>query len=337
MKVLARYAALNSYVEVSQSVGVDPAGLMRGVGLDPASLGSPDRWVPAAAIARLLEQSAAASGHQDFGLKLAERRRLANLGPLSLVIREEPDLRSALRMLIRHANMYNEALRMRRSVTNGLTTVRIRFEFGEPVGARQATELAVGVLYRLLRDLLGPLWQPVTVCFTHPAPVDASTHRKFFGPMLKFEQEFDGIVFYASDLDTPNKLSDPQLRTYARQFLDSLGLAEETTPLDRVRELVELLLPSGRCSVEHVARSLGVDRRTVHRHLADANETFSSVLNSIRAELADQMVSSRRYSLTEIATLLSFSSSSNFSRWFRGQFGCTPSHWRAEKQHALPR
>ncbi|MBP2328733.1 AraC-like DNA-binding protein [Kibdelosporangium banguiense] len=329
MKTLARYAALNSYVEVSQSVGIDPARLMRGVGLDPADLGLPDRWIPAVAIARLLEQSAATSGHQDFGLRLAERRRLANLGPLSLVIREESDLRSALGMLIRHENMYNEALRMRMSVMNGLATVRIGFEFGESAQTRQATELAVGVLHRLLRDFLGTLWQPVTVCFTHPPPADASTHRKFFGPAVKFEHEFNGIVFYASDLDTPNKMADPQLRTYAQQFLDSLEPSKETTTLNRVRELVELLLPSGRCSVEQIARSLGVDRRTVHRHLADANETFSSVLNSIRTELAEHMVSNRRYSLTEIATLLSFSSSSNFSRWFRGRFGCSPSQWRA--------
>ncbi|MFC0436986.1 AraC family transcriptional regulator [Kutzneria buriramensis] len=336
MKALARYAALNSYVEVSRSVGIDPARLMRGVGLDPSSLGLPDRWIPAVAIARLLEQSAATSGCEDFGLKLAERRRLANLGPLSLVIREEPDLRGALRTLIRHENMYNEALRIHMAVTNGLATVRIGFEFGEPTGTRQATELAMGTLHRLLRDFLGTQWQPLTVCFTHTAPADPSAHRRFFGPALKFEQKFNGVVFYENDLETPNKTSDPQLRAYAQQFLDSVGFPEETTTLDRVRELVELLLPTGRCSVEQIARSLGVDRRTVHRHLADENETFSSVLNSVRTELAEQMVSSGRHSLTEVATLLSFSSSSNFSRWFRGRFGCSPSRWCAEKSARSP-
>jgi AraC-like DNA-binding protein len=336
MKTLARYAALTSYVEVGQSVGIDPAGLIRGVGLDPASLGLPDRWIPAAAVAKLLEQSAAASEREDFGLLLAQRRRLANLGPLSLAVREEPDLRSALSMLIRHENMYNEALRIRQSVLNGLATLRIVFEFGEPVATRQATELAVGTLHQLLRNFLGARWQPVAVCFTHPAPADQCTHRKFFGPTLKFEHEFNGITFYESDLDAPNEMSDPQLRAYARQFLDSLGSLGETTILARVRELIELLLPSGRCSVEQVARSLGVDRRTVHRHLAEAHETFSSVLNSVRTDLAEQMVGSRRYSLTEVATLLSFSSSSNFSRWFRRQFGCSPSRWRAEKSARAP-
>lgn len=329
MKTLARYAALNSYVEVGQALGIaDPAKLMRGVGLDPAGLGLQDRWIPATAIARLLEQSAAVCGQQDFGLRLAQRRRLANLGPLSLVIREEPDVRSALTLLVRHENMYNQALRTRLSVQNGLAAVRLGFDFGEPTPSRQAMELAVGVLHQLLRGFLGPAWKPVSVCFTHAAPDNETTHRKFFGQAVRFEHEFNGIVFYAGELDSPNQMADPQLRAYAHRFLGSLGPAREDTTLGRVRELVELLLPTGRCSVEQVARSLGVDRRTVHRHLAQTGETFSSVLNSARVDLATHLVGSKRYSLTEVAELLSFSSPSNFSRWFRGEFGTTPSRWR---------
>ena len=94
MKPLARYAALNGYADLSRSLGTDPSELLRRCGLDPAGLALPDRWVPAVAVATLLERSAQASGQDDFGLRLAERRRFSNLGPLSLVIREEPDVRS---------------------------------------------------------------------------------------------------------------------------------------------------------------------------------------------------------------------------------------------------
>ncbi|MER5391318.1 AraC family transcriptional regulator [Saccharopolyspora sp. NPDC002686] len=332
MKPLARYAALNSYIEVSQAVGLEPARLLRGAGLDPASLALQDRWVPAGAVARLLELSAVESGQQDFGLLLAERRRFANLGPLSLVIREEPDVRSALTVLIRHEHMYNEALRMRMSVLNGLATIRVGFEFGEQTETRQATELALGTLHRLLLGFLGSLWQPLAVCFTHHAPADPGTHRRLFGSAVKFEQEFNGVTFYADDLDAPNKMSDPLMRNYAYQILDTLEPPRESTVLNRVRELIELLLPTGRCSVEQVARSLGVDRRTIHRQLSDEGETFSSILNATRTELAENLVATHRYTLTEIADLLSFSSPGNFSRWFRGQFGCSPSQWRNREQ-----
>ena len=79
-KPLARYAALSGYGVLGDSLGLDWAPLVRSAGLDPASLAVQDRWIPAAAVAQLLEISAAASGREDFGLRLVEFRRLANLG-----------------------------------------------------------------------------------------------------------------------------------------------------------------------------------------------------------------------------------------------------------------
>ncbi|MEU9930311.1 AraC family transcriptional regulator [Streptomyces anulatus] len=127
-------------------------------------------------------------------------------------------------------------------------------------------------------------------------------------------------------------LSLRQERLQQRRRWDGDEPSKDAAVLDRVRELVELLLPTGRCSIEQVARSFGVDRRTIHRHPATAARPFSSVVNSTRVDLAERMVDGRRYSLTEIAELLSFSAPSNFSRWFRTQFGCTPSQWRTRRQ-----
>ncbi|OYD67672.1 AraC family transcriptional regulator [Rhodococcus sp. OK302] len=329
MKPLARYASLNRYVDLCHSVDIDAVTLMRSVDLTPASLAIPDQWVPAASIATLLERSAAASGHEDFGLLLAELRRLSNLGPLSLVIREEPDVRSALDVLMRYEHTYNEALRIRLTEVNGLATLRIELEVGEPVDSRQTVELAVGATLQILRSFLGSRWQPVSVGFTHSAPKDTSTHRRILGNAVDFDHEFTGIVFYASDLDAANQLSDELLRPYARQFLDSLPVATSSDTLSRTKELIEVLLPTGRCSAEHVARSLGFDRRTLHRHLAESELTFTGVLNSVRSALAERFVSNPRYSLTEVAVHLGFSTQGSFSRWFRNEFDVSPSAWRS--------
>lgn len=333
-KPLARYAALTGFVELARELSLDPVALMRSVDLDPGSLDLQDRWVPAASVVRLLEASAAASGRQDFALRLAEHRRLSTLGPLSVGIREEPDARSALRLLIRYQHMYNEALDIRLSERGGLATIRIAVDLGEPTPVRQSVELAVAVIHQLLQHLLGDRWHPVTVSFDHPRPADDGTHRRMFGAPLVFDDDHSGLVVYSGDLDEPNRMSDPLLRSYAQQFLDTLTEPEEPTITDRVRELVELLLPTGRCSIEQVARSLGVDRRTVHRHLAKSGLTFTAVLDSTRAELANRLVTSERYSLTEISEMLAFANPSSFSRWFHQKFGTSPREWRRESGRA---
>ncbi|TSD99955.1 AraC family transcriptional regulator [Skermania sp. ID1734] len=329
MKPLARYASLANYVDVASKLGLDPTQLIRDCGLDPASIDLQDRWVPAAAIAEVLERSAAATERDDFGLALVERRRLSNLGPLSLVIREEPDVRSALRILMRYHRMYNEAVHARMIDRDGICSLMLSIDVGQPAQLRQSVDLAVGVLYRLLKDFLGPDWRPIAVSFSHAAPNHSDTYRRLFGAVARFDRGFDGISFPTSDLDAPNAMSDPLLRSYAQQFLESMAAPDSTTQ-HRVRELIELLLPTGRCSVDQVALSLGVDRRTVHRKLAAEGLTFSSLLDSTRAELAAHLVANRAHSLIEVSDMLAFSSPSNFSRWFKKQFGTSPKEWRLQ-------
>lgn len=331
MKPLARYAALNGYADLSRSLGLDPSDLLRRCGLDPAGLGMPDRWVPAVAVATLLELSARESNHADFGLRLAELRRFSNLGPVSLVVREEPDVRSTLRILSRYEHMYNESLRTRLTESGGTATIRVDLDLGEPAESRQAIELAVAVLHRLLSGFLGSGWRPLAVCFAHHPPADIATHRRMFGTAVTFDHEFHGLVFSAADLSTPNRMADPGLHQYAHQLLESLEPSRVGTVPDRVRELIEVLLPTGRCSIEQVARSLGVDRRTVHRRLAAYDLTFSLLLDETRSALAERMLAGGRYTLTEISELLSFSAPSNFTRWFRGRYGCSPSNWRSDQ------
>lgn len=328
MRFLVRNAVLTGYVELVRALGGDLSALLASVGLDASDLAVPNSWIPVSAAVDLMEHSAAATGHDDFGLRLAESRRLSVLGPVSLVARGEPDVRSALEVIMRYQHLHNEALHSRITETNGLATIELALDLPAP-RRRQATELLVGAIHRYLQNLAGSRWQPVAVLFAHEAPADAATHHRVLGPAVRFGQHLNGIVLYASDLDAPNQLSDPLLRPYVRQYLEAIAAPRPAGDVDRVRELIEALLPTGRCSLHEVAHSLGVDRKTIHRHLARSGETFSSVLNSLRAQLAQQYVGSRARPLTQVAGLLGFAAPSTFSRWFRAEFGTSPTAWRA--------
>ena len=97
----------------------------------------------------------------------------------------------------------------------------------------------------------------------------------------------------------------------------------DMTLADKVRRLVREMLPLGRCSVEKVAQHLGVDRRTVHRHLAQRGETFSSLVDDVRGELAEGYLEGNKGGLTDVADLLGFSALSALSRWHKRHFGFT--------------
>jgi AraC-like DNA-binding protein len=328
MQTFVRSATLHGYVGLAQSLGLDPARLMREARLDIEDLAIPERWISAPAVARLLVASAEESGREDFALRLAELRRLTTLGPLSLVLREEPDLRSVVALLMRFEHSYNEALHMRLAAHEGIASIQLWFEFGEPAPGEQALTLGVAALHGIIQECLGRDWRPLSVCFSHRAPTDLETHHRMFGHSLRFDHEFTGLVFYEADLDAKNPLSDPLMRPYARQILESVVSPREATWPDRVRSRVEFLLPLGRCSIDQVARTFGLDRRTLQRNLARDGASYSSILHSMRASLAERYLSNERYSVSEVAHLVGFTAPSAFCRWFTQQFGVSPSIWR---------
>jgi AraC-like DNA-binding protein len=91
---------------------------------------------------------------------------------------------------------------------------------------------------------------------------------------------------------------------YAQQYLDSITARPNVTLNEKVRELVEVLLPSGRCSIEEVAERLGVDRRTVHRRLARSGQTFSAIVETVRTEMVTRYIEDPDRSLAAVADML---------------------------------
>ncbi|MFF0283776.1 AraC family transcriptional regulator [Rhodococcus aetherivorans] len=329
MNPLVRNTTLSAYLDFMRSTGVDPLPLLRSVGLSTADLAVPGQWIAVHAVAELLEVSADATGSAAFGLQLAQTRRLSVLGAIGLGAREEPDVRSALQLISRYEHLHSEAFHIRISETDGLATVKIELDLAATVKSRQLVEQVVGTTVRVVRALVGGVWKPVTVCFRHDPPADLTVHHRVLESEIRFGAEFDGLVMFADDLEAPNSLADPLLRPLARQYVEGIAAGRPGDDLDRIRELVEALLPTGRCSLQQVARTLGVDRKTVHRRLVRADTTFSALLNSTRLDLARQYVGHQRRPLGQVAELLGFSEPSAFSRWFRGEFGASPTSWRA--------
>jgi AraC-like DNA-binding protein len=331
MRPRIRTNTLTGYAELARSQGLDPAPLMAGVGLDLADLDVPDHWIPAAPAARLLELSAQQGNCPDFGLRMADRRRLGTLGPLSVVLRDEPQLRNAVNLLIRYERAYNEALHLRLRELDEQATIEVWLEFGEPVPGDQALDLVMAALLGIIRTLVRSNWEPLSASFSRPPPPDAAPWRRLFGPGVTFDREFTGLVFPARELEASIVTSDSSLRPYTQEFLHTIVPARAPDEVTRVADVVaavEFLLPLRRSSIDQVSGHLGLRTRALQKQLADRGETFSSIVHSTRARLAERYLANEQYSLTEVSRLLGFEAPSALSRWFRQQFGTSPREWR---------
>jgi AraC-like DNA-binding protein len=333
---VVRGASLTNYADVARQVGLDPTRMLREFGLPLRCLQEPELRVPADAVRQLLETSAERSGADGFGLMMAEARRLSDLGPLGLLVREQPTLRLAIEAFVRHGRRLNEALFLTIEESGEVVVLREELIVGRSGSVRQSTELAIGIAYRTLGSFLGSNWRPRRVCFAHDAPRDRSVHERVFGrSVVEFGHDFNGIVCARRDLEVPNPNADPGIARLAHAMLES-GAALAPPMTNQVRDLVVLLLGMGTCTVERAAEHLGVDRRTIHRHLAREGETFSGVVESVRRELAARYVRDQQQPLADVSASLGFAAPSSFSRWYRQRFGVSPANDRARNAAVVP-
>lgn len=335
MSTLVRAAALTNYVAVARERGLNPALLMREAGLSLAMLEQPEQHIPADAVIGLLEKSAQLADCDNFALRMAAGRQLSDFGAVSLLLSHQRNLRDALNTTVQYRHLLNENLAMQLEDTGTLTIVREEVVSALP--ARQATELAVAVLFRMGASLLGPRWRPHSVNFAHAAPRDTALHRQLFACRLEFNSEFNGFVCPQADLDLPNPLADPAMARYARQLLDLQPRAHTQSIVLEVRKAIYLMLPIGRASSDCVAQGLGLSVRTMQRQLDEAGQSFTTLLNQVRCELAQRYIENPQHSMVRISELLGYSTPSSFTRWFIAQFGMPPMAHRAHsRRQAAP-
>jgi hypothetical protein len=208
----------------------------------------PEQRIPLAAALQLLEESAEASGLADFGLRMAQARRLSDLGALGLLLTHLSSLRAVLQTLIHSRQLVGGTLALAMVETGKSTAIREELVGPAAARSRQATELVLGVLFRLCATLPGQRWNTQSVNFRHAAPADIHRHRQLFNCRLKFGSEFNGIVCATADLDGPNPLADPVLAAYARRLVDVPPSPGRTGSQNRAQGPVRAASSAGRRS-----------------------------------------------------------------------------------------
>jgi AraC-like DNA-binding protein len=332
MPKFVRAAVLTNYLEVTQYLGFNPRDVLAGAGLSRAQLLAPESRITIDAAVRLLEDSAAASGCQTFGLSMAESRQLSDFGVVSLLLSHQRTLRDALQVVLNYRHLMNNSLAIFVEEAGKMVIIREEVVTESPMPSKQATELAIGVMFRLCAALLGSHWHPYSVNFMHQPPDNLQLHRRLFGCNLEFGSEFNGIVCPNTSLDLPNPHADPAMARYAQSYLDSLQNDEGASLLFEVRKAIYMLLPMGRATIEQIAQTQGMNVRTLQRRLKEDGCAFNDVINDVRRDLVLRYLENPNYPLSRIADMLGYSMASSFTRWFISQFGMPPATWRAQKQ-----
>lgn len=327
MLVRARAVMLKNYNEVARHFGMDPYVMLGRAGLHPSALHDPENWLPGDRIMALLEDSASHCGHDDFSVVLGECRTFGSLGPVSLLLRHEANLRRIVESVIEYRHLINELVHIK--IKDDGQSAIIEWALVPGLRSTQAINLLATIAYRVLVDGSACNWQPDCIHFRHSSPEGIATFKRVFRCALEFDSAFDGISCTSQCLDAPNEYADPELIVHARRLLDLMpGVRRDDTAAEAVRSTIPFLIASGKATAEGVADCLGMPVRTLQRKLGSEGHSFGAILNETRRELAVRYLRNSNQSMTSIAHYTGYSALSSFTRWFASEFGVSPRKWR---------
>jgi AraC-like DNA-binding protein len=190
-------------------------------------------------------------------------------------------------------------------------------------------ELTVGVMIRHFRAFSErfPLFAVDLVRLTPQAP---EAFGALLGVPVRFAQTASALRLSPEAPQSALKSRDPRLNRTLEAMASRLGLGAPAPPLEMViRSRLRELLPAGNGDVTHVAASLALSTRTLHRKLAELGRSFHDVLSDFRRAEAERLLSLGESSLTEVALRLGFADQSAFSRAFKRWTERSPSEWRS--------
>lgn len=103
--------------------------------------------------------------------------------------------------------------------------------------------------------------------------------------------------------------------------------------LDRIVRIINEQLGNPDLTVEQVASEAGISRVHLHRKLKElTGQTSRDFIRNLRLRKAAEMLSEKKYAISELADAVGFQSASSFATAFKDLFGVSPSEYGQQKK-----
>lgn len=316
-------------VEAGGALGVEAGTILRGVGLSPAELATPDLLVaPAQELAAIRNLCAAAGDRPALAAEVGAAYRLTTFGILGYALLSSPTLRDVIAMTLRFIDLSYIFSAFGVEATGDRIVVRL----GGAALPEDVREFLVDrdlfAIDSVLRDLV-----PGGLPFTEVTFAGGRTDETFaaygerLGTVPSSPGGGDGVtaVFDAVHLDRPLPQGSAGAVAMAEALCRDLAATRRTRgPVSsRVRVEITGSLSQG-APMTSVAAALGMSPRTLRRRLADEGTSYQRLLGDVRVELAERMLATGLLSVEDVAIRLGYAEASSFIHAFRRLTGTTP-------------
>jgi AraC-like DNA-binding protein len=324
--VRQRASAVAELPALLGEIGVDPARVFEGTGVDPATF-APDSRLSFDALHALLDRAAGATGMPDIGLRLGLRFRMAHHGVIGALRESAPTLGAALEAFVRWQPGYSSGAVVFLQTEDGMTAFGSAISSAASRPRRPYLDIVVGIGLRMVTLLSGGAVRPVEVHMAVRPPGDRGPYERGAGAPVRFDQPLTCLYLPSEALDLPVPGRDAA--RHARLAAEVAAAVNAPALETRVRGALRTLILGRKPTMEAVAGELGLHPRTLRRRLGEDGIAFDALRDEVRLAAALELLELTDLPVGEIAASLSYASPEVFAESFRRMRGLSPRGWRA--------
>jgi AraC-like DNA-binding protein len=315
-----------------EGAGLDAGAMFEAAGLDLESLRDPNVRMPAEALVQLLNLASERCQDPVFGLRLANYVHPTTFYSLGMAMCFSETLEDFLERYIKYFRMITTNDELHAIRQDDVYLLKVIPREGMPLIPIRIDGLAA-ITVSTIRVALGSNFAPEFVHLARPSPRgQEQKYEQFFGCPVTFDTPFTEIGIAAAELSTQLPSANPELVDFYEQLTrDYLLKIDRADFPGRVRKELIRLLPTGVSGKDQVAQALNISTRTLYNKLEGAGTTYREVLDGTRRELAEGYIR-QDLPIFEIAYLIGFSDTANFSRAFKKWTGQSPMEYRETLQ-----
>ncbi|WP_370446380.1 AraC family transcriptional regulator [Glaciimonas sp. PCH181] len=312
-----------------QDRGLDTAAILMEAGIAPALLQSSQARVSASHYSALWLAVARCLDDELFGQD-ERRMKVGSFAMMCRTLIHCPTLKSALVCMLRFFNLllddYHSTL-----VTDGRTS---RIVIEERARAQKPRifghETLLMMQHGLACWLVGRRIPVLSASFAYPEPIYSAEYRAMYAMQLHFDESATSLTFDTAYLALPVIQNAQTATEFLRIAPANIVLKYKNTASFsvKIRRRLRATARTEWSDFEAFATGLNMTQSTLRRRLEQEGQSFQSIKDQLRRDMAIEYLCHSSKSVMEIAVDLGFAEPSAFHRAFKKWTGASPGEYR---------
>ena len=327
---LHRVAVVSPFTNFLADVGAPFERGFRQAGLPVCALEDVNNFIPSHRFWRFLVDMAQGQDIPDLGFHVGQQYGANCADPhLTNLLHRSPTLYQGL---LKASKLINSTVsHCRVGFMQPPTSQYIHFFHQPSCNAHNAAIEQIGwfgimTLIGMVREFLGPQWQPSEIGVMVNHPPSRFIREQFANTTIKLSQPYSYIALDNVQLSLPPLGQQDVISTYPS--LNYEALSREF--LSTFKQLIKAYILEESLTVDFIAEACDISKRSLQRRLTKAGTRYSEVLDEVRFDVAKRMLQDGGRSVTDISQRLGYSDATHFARAFRRIAGIAPHQYRQQ-------